>query len=167
MPPGPRGARLRKGRFAQERLGGSLVKPPPKPGGLDGAGAPRCHALALALGGGHFGHAVPRRGQPSVAPMRPHHQGSVYIPVTPPCAGQTVEVNAREAEAGLDAMASDVAGDEVPGPDGAGVGHVEGRGGMPWGVAIFASGRLCQGRFECGHGSGSDHWPPQTLPLLV
>jgi hypothetical protein len=23
---------------------------------------------------------------------------------------------------------------------------------IPWGVATFASGRLCQGRFECGYG---------------
>jgi hypothetical protein len=26
------------------------------------------------------------------------------------------------------------------------------RGDLPWGVATFASGRLCQGRFECGYG---------------
>ena len=34
-------------------------------------------------------------------------------------------------------------------------------------LATFASGRLCQGRFGRGHGWGGDHWPPQTLPLLV
>src|SRR3989442_9900006 len=37
----------------------------------------------------------------------------------------------------------------------------------PWGVATFASCRLCQGRFGRGHGWDGDYWPPQALPLLV
>ena len=41
------------------------------------------------------------------------------------------------------------------------------RGGAPWGVATFASCRLCQGRFGRGHGWDGDYWPPQALPLLV
>ena len=40
-------------------------------------------------------------------------------------------------------------------------------GGEPWGVATFASCRLCQGRFGRGHGWDGDYWPPQALPLLV
>ena len=38
---------------------------------------------------------------------------------------------------------------------------------LPWGVATFASCRLCQGWFGRGHGWDGDDWAPQALPLLV
>src|SRR5439155_13658209 len=38
---------------------------------------------------------------------------------------------------------------------------------VPWGVATFASCRLCQGWFGRGHGWDGDDWAPQALPLLV
>jgi hypothetical protein len=68
--------------------------------------------------------------------MRQHRQGHVHIHVQPPFAGQTVEVKEidADAEAVLDAMASGVAGDEVPGTDVEVVGHKESRVGMPQAV---------------------------------
>jgi len=65
--------------------------------------------------------------------MGKHRQGHVYIYVEPPLTGPPGEVKEMDAdaEAILHAMASSVAGDEVPCPRIAVVGQKEGRREMP------------------------------------
>jgi hypothetical protein len=115
---------------------GSLVKTHHKTVGLHFELSPGFHELAIELFGLRFIKAVPRRGQPSVVPLRKHGQGHIPIPVEPHLTGQTVEVKEMDADAKaiLNPIASGVAGDEVSGTGVEVVGYKESRLGMPQAV---------------------------------
>jgi hypothetical protein len=100
---------------------------------LDFELSPGFHELAIELFGLRFVKTMQLRGQPSVAPMRQHCQGHVYIHVEPHLTGQTVEVKEidADAEAILDAIPTGIADNEVSGTGIEVVGHKEGRLGMP------------------------------------
>jgi len=109
------------------------------PVGLHFELSPSFHKLAIELFGFRFVKAMQLRGQPPVAPMGKHRQGHVHIDVEPHLTGQTVEVKEidADAEAILDAIASSVAGYEVPCTGIEVVGYEEGRVGMPQAVNSY------------------------------